>query len=87
MSTAETEEKARLEHCQQRIRRARAELDTRLDHYAQEIKTRKTYMWEARRDMDHIEKIAVRQTIEQMLDSANVLAAQRHKLVKLTRSP
>jgi DNA helicase-2/ATP-dependent DNA helicase PcrA len=37
--------------------------------------------------MDHIEKIAVRQTIEQTLDSAEVLKARQQKLVKLMRSP
>jgi DNA helicase-2/ATP-dependent DNA helicase PcrA len=37
--------------------------------------------------MDHIEKIAVRQTIEQTMDSAEVLKAQKIKLLKLMRSP
>lgn len=87
MNTAETEEKARLEGCQTSLRNALAQIDTRLNDYAQEIQIRKEYLWEARRDMDHIEKIAVRQTIEQTLDSAEVLKAQQQKLVKLMRSP
>ncbi|MEX0960332.1 MAG: 3'-5' exonuclease [Burkholderiales bacterium] len=87
MSAIESEELTRLEHCQQCIRQTLAEINTRLTDYAQEIQTRKTYMWEARRDMDHIEKIAVRQTIEQTLDSAEVLNAQQQKLLKLMRSP
>lgn len=87
MSNAETEEKMRLDDCQARIRGSLAEIDVRLSDYAQEIKARKEYMWDARRDMDHIEKIAVRQTIEQTLDSAEVLKAQHGKLLKLMRSP
>ncbi|MDT8385819.1 MAG: AAA family ATPase, partial [Gammaproteobacteria bacterium] len=87
MSTVETEEKARLEDCQASIRNALGAIDTRLGDYAREIQTRKEYLWEARRDMDHIEKIAVRQTIEQTLDSAEMLQAQQQKLHKLLRSP
>lgn len=44
-------------------------------------------MQEVRRDMDHIEKIAVRQTIEQTMGYADVLKAQQRKLPKLLRSP
>jgi len=87
MTTVETEEKARLEDCQTSIRNALAEIGSRLNDYAEEIKARKEYMWEARRDMDHIEKIAVRQTTEQTLDSAEVLKTQQNKLLKLMRSP
>lgn len=64
MTTAETEEKARLEACKTSIHSVLAGIDTRLRYYAEEVQTRQEYMWEARRDMDHIEKIAVRQTIE-----------------------
>ncbi|WP_275097995.1 HelD family protein [Sedimenticola hydrogenitrophicus] len=87
MTTAETKERARLGACQTSIRNALDQIDTRLNDYAREIQTRKEYLWEARRDMDHIEKIAVRQTIEQTLDSAGVLKAQQQKLHKLMRSP
>ncbi|WP_042919577.1 HelD family protein [Stutzerimonas kunmingensis] len=87
MTTAESEEKARLEACKTSICNALVGIEARLRDYAQDIQARKEYMWEARRDMDHIEKIAVRQTIEQTLDSAETLKAQREKLAKLLRSP
>jgi DNA helicase II / ATP-dependent DNA helicase PcrA len=87
MTTAESREKARLEECKASIRHALAGIDTRLGDYAREIQARKEYLWEARRDMDHIEKIAVRQTIEQTLDSAEVLKEQQQKLHRLVRSP
>lgn len=63
MSQAHQEEQRRLEACQASIRSTLSELDARLADYAREIQSRKAYLWEARRDMDHIEKIAVRQTI------------------------
>ncbi len=87
MTKAETEEKARLEACKASIRKALDVIEARLLDYAGEIQTRKEYLWEARRDMDHIEKIAVRQTIEQTLDSAEVLQEQQQKLGKLLHSP
>ena len=78
MSTAQTEGRARLADCIDRIRRTLREIDERVAQYAQEIQLRKAYLWDARRDMDHIEKIAVRQTIEQSLDSAELEAMRRH---------
>jgi DNA helicase-2/ATP-dependent DNA helicase PcrA len=87
MTVAETEEKTRLRACQTSIRNTLTQIDVCLGEYAREIQARKEYLWEARRDMDHIEKIAVRQTIEQTLDSAEMLQIQKKKLVKLIRSP
>jgi len=87
MTTATIEEKNRLQDFYVSIRKALASLEARLDEYAQEVQTRKEYMWSAQRDMDHLEKIAVRQTIEQTLDSADALKVQQKKLLKLMRSP
>lgn len=87
LTTSEHEERMRLEDCQVRIQSALRDIDARLDESASEIQARKAYMWDARRDMDHIEKIAVRQTIEQTERSAEFLQAQRTQLRKLLRSP
>jgi DNA helicase II / ATP-dependent DNA helicase PcrA len=87
MTPAEREERARLDDCQARILNTIREIDARLGEHAQEIQTSKTYMWDARRDMDHIEKIAVRQTIEQTVASAESLQGRKQKLLKLQRSP
>ncbi|MBE0472814.1 hypothetical protein [Rhodoferax sp.] len=87
MTPAELEETAGLQSCQASIRAAMTLIDARVDEYAREIQTRKAYMWDARRDMDHIEKIAVCQTIEQDMDCAEALKTQQQKLAKLMRSP
>ncbi|MEX0739540.1 MAG: 3'-5' exonuclease [Pseudohongiella sp.] len=87
MTPVETEEAARLKHCKQSMLHTLTDIDERLAEYAQEIQSRKEYLWEARRDMDHIEKIAVRSTVEQVLDSAEALKVQQQKLLKLIRSP
>jgi DNA helicase-2/ATP-dependent DNA helicase PcrA len=62
-------------------------IDRRLRDYAREIQEMNDYMWEARRDMDHIDKIAQRQSIDQKARSAEILRAQRDKLTKLRASP
>lgn len=87
MSTAELEEQAHLVNCRERIEGNLQELGARLDAYAKDIQANKRHMWEARRDMDHIDKVALRQSIEQTMRSAEVLKAQRQKLLKLRNSP
>ncbi len=87
MTTAEQEERARLDACRERIEDTLAGLRARLAADAKEIQDSKDFLWEARRDMDHIEKIAVRQTIEQKTRAAEILHQQRQKLSKLRKSP
>jgi DNA helicase II / ATP-dependent DNA helicase PcrA len=87
MTPAEIEERARLNSCQARIQDAMRQIDARLDEHKQDVESQKTYMWDARRDMDHIEKISARQSIEQTLQSADALQARRRRLLKLARSP
>lgn len=87
MTSAEIEERTRLEACHQSIRDSLQAISARLDAYGREIQETKTYMWEARRDMDHIDKVALRQSIDQKTRSAEVLRAQQQKLLKLRKSP
>jgi DNA helicase II / ATP-dependent DNA helicase PcrA len=87
MNSAEREEHARLKECLERIDAASQAIRTRLKTYAKEVQASKSHMWEARRDMDHIEKIAIHQTIEQKMRSGGVLQEQLQKLQKLKNSP
>jgi DNA helicase-2/ATP-dependent DNA helicase PcrA len=61
MKPIEIEEKKRLENCLVCVQNNIWDIGARLDDYAREIRERKEYMWEARRDMDHLEKVALRQ--------------------------
>ena len=87
MTDAKQEELDRLNTCHQRIDDNLTVIGARLTAYAKEVQETKTYMWEARRDLDHIDKVAVRQTIDQKIRSADVLREQHQKLMKLRRSP
>ncbi|MFN3462513.1 MAG: hypothetical protein ACK4X1_00425, partial [Terricaulis sp.] len=83
----EREERARLETCQADIERNIQAIGVRLHANAKEIQESKAYMWEARRDLDHLDKAALRQMIDLKVRSAEVLQEQHDKLRKLALSP
>lgn len=83
----ETEERDRLEIVHDGIARTLGQIEIRLAHYASDIKAQKSYMWDSRAEMDHIEKIAARQSIEQSLTSGEFLLARKKRLQKLRQSP
>jgi DNA helicase-2/ATP-dependent DNA helicase PcrA len=87
MTTAENEELTRLAECLESIQDNLLNIGSRLDGYAREIQETQTYMWEARRDLDHIDKVAMRQAIDQKTSSAEILREQQQKLRKLRKSP
>ncbi|ESR25444.1 HelD family protein [Lutibaculum baratangense] len=87
MSAAEREEHERLDACLRSIDENSHRIASRLNAYSQDIRASKSHMWEARRDMDHIEKIAIKQALDQKSRQGEVLKEQQEKLRKLRRSP
>ena len=84
---ARAQEQARLDAMQQRLDAAIGEVEQRMRAYAQDVKDQVEYMWEQRREMDFIEKIASRQSIEQSELSGEALDQHRTRLLKLKKSP
>ncbi|MFU8815586.1 MAG: HelD family protein [Pseudomonadales bacterium] len=84
--TVRSREQAHLEQVRARLNRAIAEFSRRLRDYATEIQEQKNYLWSSRDEMDHIEKIAQRQSIEQAVNSGDFVLAQRQRLQKLLAS-
>ncbi|WP_018949243.1 UvrD-helicase domain-containing protein [Thioalkalivibrio sp. ALMg11] len=84
---ARDEEQARLAEVHERLARNLRAIEVRLQDYAGEIREQKRYLWDARDEMDHIEKIAQRESIDQSERSAGNLADRRRHLQKLQRSP
>ena len=84
---ARAEEQARLDDAQDRLDRALRGIEQRMRDYASDVKEQKAYMWDQRREMDFIEKIASRQSIEQSELLGDALAGRRRRLLKLKRSP
>ncbi|MFO7953337.1 HelD family protein [Thioalkalivibrio sp.] len=84
---ARDEEQVRLAKVHARLERNLSAIEARLQDYAGEIREQKRYLWDARDEMDHIEKIAQRESIDQSERSAGNLAERRRQLRKLQRSP
>lgn len=87
INRTEAEERAHLEEVKARLRGALDETDARLSRYAQEIQEQKDYSWEHRADMDHVEKIATRQSIAQAVATGEAAAATKRRIQKLMASP
>lgn len=81
------QEEARLTQCLARIDASFQQATARLTDYTQDIQAAHDHMWEARRDMDHIDKVGMRQSIDQMMRTSDQLRAQAIKLEKLRKSP
>lgn len=86
-SNSESDEKAYLKVVQQKLEDAYSSLDARARRYAQEIKDQKTYLWEHRGDMDHVEKVSTRQSAQQMVQSGEVVVENKNRISKLIQSP
>ncbi|MBE0414093.1 3'-5' exonuclease [Yoonia sp.] len=87
MTTDTDQEIRRLNDCLGRIDANLGEIGLRVQDYQRDIQAAHDHMWEARRDMDHLDKVAMRQSIDQMMRSSDVLRAQAIKLEKLRKSP
>lgn len=75
MSDNEREEHIRMQACVARIDDNLGLSGQRIAEYQDEIQKTHDHMWEARSDMDHIDKVAMRQSIDQMMRSSDVLRA------------
>ncbi len=83
----ETEERAHLEEVKETIATALDQLKGRVSRYAHDVREQKSYIWENKGDMDHIEKISARESAEQTMRSGEVAAAAKQRLEKLVQSP
>ena len=87
MTDEKPTEYRRLADCLSCIDANLATIGARLSEYRHEIQAAHDHMWEHRRDMDHLDKAAMRQSIDQMMRSSDVLRVQAQKLEKLRKSP
>ncbi|WP_347258346.1 UvrD-helicase domain-containing protein [Methylocaldum sp.] len=83
----ETEEKLHLEEVKRKLGEALEQLDARVRRYAQEIQEQKTYLWEHKADMDHVEKISTRQSVHQTVLTGEAVLAFQTRIRKLLQLP
>jgi DNA helicase-2/ATP-dependent DNA helicase PcrA len=84
---AEADERRHLDTVLAALQAALAQLDARVRAYAADVQAQKTYLWEHRADMDHVEKISTRQSVEQAVMTGAAAAEQRRRLQRLVHSP
>jgi DNA helicase-2/ATP-dependent DNA helicase PcrA len=84
---SEREERARLEAIKANLNRAVLAINSRLQRYTQDVKDQKSYLWENKAGMDHVEKVSTRQSIQQSVMVGEKLLARRNRLRRLAQSP
>ncbi|MEX1201027.1 MAG: 3'-5' exonuclease [Methylophaga sp.] len=87
MNQAELNERQYLTEIQAKLNRTIETLDKRLHHYQQEIEQQKDYLAGSRDEMDHIEKIDARRTIEQAVFTGDKALDLKNRLKRLVQSP
>lgn len=87
MNKSEAEEQIYLEEIKQKLSAVYERLDRRVHRLADEIREQKTYMWEQRADMDHVEKVSARQSAQQTVMSGEVVLADKMRVQKLLGTP
>ncbi|MDP1570970.1 MAG: AAA family ATPase [Vicinamibacterales bacterium] len=87
MTDAEARERAHLDHVTATLRRTLQQTDARLQRYARDIQEQKQYLWESRADMDHVEKVFTRGTIQQSVMTGETVAAFKARVARLLHSP
>ncbi len=87
MNDVRIDEERRLAQVIERLERNLRDTEHRLQDYQRDIQEQKSYLWEARDEMDHVEKIATRESIDQAMKAGEMLVDKRTRLAKIRRSP
>ncbi|MBZ0166585.1 MAG: AAA family ATPase [Candidatus Omnitrophica bacterium] len=69
------------------MRRTLEHITARIHEYSREIKAQKAYLWENKTGMDHVEKISVRQSVDQQVLTAEAVADSSKRIRKLLQNP
>ncbi len=87
INKTEKEEKRYLETIKTRLLKAINDADAAVGAQSKEIQESKDYLWENRSGMDHVEKVAVRQSITQIALTGENAAERKKRLAKLLANP
>lgn len=87
INISEEEEKTYLQNIQTKISSAIKSIEFLTNTQYDEIIEQKRYLAESKADMDHVEKVSVRQSIEQMAMIGDHSVAKKLRLLKLINSP
>ncbi|WP_010664129.1 HelD family protein [Marinilabilia salmonicolor] len=83
----EKEERSYLEEVKEKLQTAIDRIDKNVQEYAKEVQAQKDYLWEHKTGMDHVEKVAVHQSVRQSSLTGEAAVEKKKRLRKLMQSP
>lgn len=87
ISTTEKEELIHLELIKNKLNIAISNIENLVGNQYEEIMDQKKYLSDSKAEMDHVEKVSVRQSIDQMASIAEHSLAKKKRLLKVVQSP
>ncbi len=87
MNTTEKQERTYLEEIKKILQASLDEIHSKIRNYAKQIRDQKSYLWENKTGMDHVEKISVRQSVDQQVSTAQMVQDKSRRIQKLLQSP
>ncbi len=87
INQSEQQEKQYLHEVKDKLKRTLEELIHKAKEYATEIRKQKEYLWENKTGMDHVEKINVRQTVDQSVLIGEAVDDKAKRIRRLFDSP
>ena len=83
----EKDERNYLEQVKDKLQSAIDRIDKNVQDYAKEVQAQKDYLWEHKTGMDHVEKVAVHQSVRQSALTGEAAVEKKKRLRKLMQSP
>lgn len=83
----EADEQAYLQTIQKKLKDSLATIIAKAQDYAHQAQEQKKYLWENKTGMDHVEKISVRQSVDQVIYTGEAVVEKSKRVSKLIDSP
>ena len=87
INQTEIEERQYLEEVKSKLKNVLAEITAKIQRYATDIRKQKEYLWENKSGMDHVEKISVRQSVDQSILIGDTVVDKSRRIGKLLQTP
>ncbi len=87
INKTESAERQYLEVIKKKIENAIETIDKNVNEYEKELREQKKYLYENKADMDHVEKVSVRQSVTQAAITGETALQRRKRLSRLWHSP
>lgn len=87
MNKGEREEREYLEQLKRKLKGILGDIDEKLKQQTKELQESKEYLYENKSGMDHVEKVSMRQSIEQAAMLGELAVEKKKRIQKLLQSP